>query len=539
MTPARIPLLWIFLPFSIGITSGYLTSADFSFFYYYSGLAFVLSAFFLSLKWWTLLFSSGLFLSGFAYVTHSEQSRQIRADLPVREATATLEVSRLFESSPERVRGLATIVSIDRHLADLENAKVYLSLRPPGNEVFDQLPEIGSLISATAVFSPLHSGARREGFSTYLRNSGVSGTFDRGFVSNITHQPSFWRQSFNHLLVAANAALSHQIDADSPSARSYRAMLLGMKNELSDRQKDLFLESGALHLFAISGLHIGVIAACGHALFLFLRIPRVWIPIPNLVVIWLFVQVTGGAPSAWRALLMIACFYLCQSSKRQSASINALVLSATICLLINPLQLFLPGFQMSYATVASILLFGVPLGNRLSRFWKPFASLPKSFWSRWQKGVDFAGRFTLNSFAISFSAFLSSSALSIIYFNTLSTIGILINLILLPLASLVIIAGFISLLFAVIGLTSAMALFNHAAILVLWLMHSVLELINRFEATHLTFANPPIPLLFALLCFLLGTLLYSYNRLERIRMGWLFAIPLLYTGACLLAAAVV
>lgn len=236
---------------------------------------------------------------------------------------------------------------------------------------------------------------------------------------------------------------------------------------------------------------------------------------------------------------MIACFYLCQSSKRQSASINALVLSATICLLINPLQLFLPGFQMSYATVASIVLFGVPLGKRLTSQWKPFNSLPKNFWNPGQKWVDYAGRFTLNSFAISVSAFLSSSALSIIYFNTLSTIGILINLILLPLASLVIISGFICLLLAATGLTSALALFNHAAILVLWLMHSILELINRFEATHLTFSDPAIPLLFTLLCVLLALLLYVYNRLERISIGWLFVMSLLYTGTCLLAATVV
>ena len=123
-------------------------------------------------------------------------------------------------------------------------------------------------------------------------------------------------------------------------------MMLGMKSELTREQEQLFLENGTMHLLAISGLHIGVIAACGHALFLLVRFPKNWIPIPNIVLIGLFVIMTGGAPSAWRALLMIAC-YLCLSSKRQAASLNALVLSALICLIVDPLQLFLAGFQLS------------------------------------------------------------------------------------------------------------------------------------------------------------------------------------------------
>ena len=82
-------------------------------------------------------------------------------------------------------------------------------------------------------------------------------------------------------------------------------------------------------------------------------------------------MMTGGAPSAWRALLMIACYYLCLSSKRQAASLNALVLSALICLIVDPLQLFLAGFQLSYTTVVAILLYGVPMGSVLTKKWAP------------------------------------------------------------------------------------------------------------------------------------------------------------------------
>ena len=447
MNPARLPLLWFLIPLIVGIVVGRIFPTNLSLLFYTISLAFCLGSYFLRRTAWPLFISISLFLAGYGYITDVSQSHTIHSDLPVREASVTLEIERLFQSTSKQLSGLGKIVSTDTHLSKLEGAKVYISLNIPDELNLKSDPKIGSQIQAIGIFAPLKLDASQNGFQSYLKNSGISGIFNRGNLLSISKPPSSWRNWLNNLLSSANSALTHQIEADSPAAQSYRAMLLGLKNELSEQQKTIFLQSGALHLFAISGLHIGVIATCGHALFLFLRIPRIWIPLPNLLLITVFVFMTGGAPSALRALLMIACFYLCQFSNRQSASINALVLSATICLILDPLQLFQAGFQMSYITVASILLFGVPIGKRLCERWNPFEEIPKDLWSLGQIATNAIGRFTISSSAISLAAFLSSSALSIIYFNTLSTIGILLNLILLPLASLAIISGFLSLAF--------------------------------------------------------------------------------------------
>ncbi len=112
----------------------------------------------------------------------------------------------------------------------------------------------------------------------------------------------------------------------------------------------------------------------------------------------------------------------------------------------------------------------------------------------------------------------------------------IVNLVLLPLASLVIISGFVALLLSMLGLGPAVALFNHAALLVLSAMHGLLELFNRFEGSHLTFTNPPVTLLFILLILLLATLLYCYSRLGQIKTRWLFLFPFAYTGVCILTA---
>lgn len=536
MNPTRLPLLWILIPFSIGIAISRIFPSSLALPFYVFSLLFVLGSFCFRRRAWSLFISSSLFLAGYAYLVDTNQDNRIYADLPVREATVTIKIVRLFESDPTQIRGLGKIVIVEPHLADLLNATVYISLSAQMEATLGPKPKIGSRIEASGIFTPLDHKIHQGGFYSYLKSSGVSGTFRRGKILSISSQPNLWNNNLNNLLAAANSALTYQIDEDSPAARSYRAMLLGLKNELSDQQKNLFLQSGALHLFAISGLHIGVIAACGHALLLFLRFPRTWIPIPNLMLISVFVLMTGGAPSAWRALLMIACFYLCQLFNRQSASINALILSATICLIINPLQLFLAGFQMSYITVASILLFGVPIGKRLCDYWKPFDGVPQSLWGLRQRAVNAVGRFTISAFAISLAAFLSSGALSIIYFNTLSTIGILVNLILLPLASLTIISGFLALAFSIVGLGPAVSLFNHAAMLILWLMHGILQRFSQIDGTHLKFENPPTPLLFTLLIILLTGLFFGYNRLWDFKTRWLLLFPIAYTSACVLTA---
>ncbi|MBN11980.1 MAG: hypothetical protein CMI17_03095 [Opitutaceae bacterium] len=538
MNPARLPLLWFLIPLIAGIVVGRIFPTNLSLLFYTISLAFCFGSYYLRKTTWPLFISISLFLAGSGYVADVTQNNTIHSDLPVREAKVTFKIDRLFQSAFNQLSGLGEIVFTDTHLPELEGAKVYFSLNIPDELKLKSDPRIGSQIQAIGIFAPLDSNVSQNGFQSYLKNSGISGIFNRGKLLSISKKPSSWRNWLNNLLTSANYALTHQIESDSPAARSYRAMLLGLKSELSEQQKTIFLQSGALHLFAISGLHIGVIATCGHALFLCFRIPRAWIPLPNLLLITVFVFMTGGAPSAFRALLMIACFYLCQLSNRQSASINALVLSATICLLLNPLQLFQAGFQMSYVTVASILLFGVPIGKRLCDRWKPFKEIPKDLWSLWQKATNAIGRFTISSFAISVAAFLSSSALSIIYFNTLSTIGVLLNLILLPLASLTIISGFLSLAFSIIGVGPIISLFNHAAILILSLIHGILQAFSQVSGAHLTFKNPPIHPLFVLLSVLLIGLFFGYSRLWKFKLRWLLLFPLAYTGACIFTASV-
>jgi len=536
--PNRIPLLWLLAPFAFGIIAGRVFPAEIHPGVYVIAIIFAFAATESAKRrfalWVPMLLPATAF-AGYVYIVQIDKGFPSSCEYPEREATLVLEVSRLYESTHSKARGIARINVADSHLNFLQNRETYFSAAPVKGQQFEDTLTIGSMLTARGILSPLDAHASDHGFSSYLRNSGVASLFTRATAISVEEPRSSWNRWFHELRSKASHALQLGFSGSESESGPYRAMMLGMKSELGQEQEKLFLENGAMHLFAISGLHIGVIAACGHALFLLIQVPRKWAPILNIALIALFVMMTGGAPSAWRALLMIACYYLCLSSKRQTASLNALILSALICLMVDPLQLFLAGFQLSYATVAAILLYGVPMGKALCKKWAPFDGLPRDLWTWRHNALDKAGSFLINSFAISFAAFLASSALSIIYFNTVSIFGVFANVIMLPLASLAIISGFLSLAFATLFLSPISILFNHAAHLIIWTMQNCLETIDRLGYTHIRFSDPSPSILFGLALALLVFFFYGYNRAWNFRIRWLALFPVSYASLCLAA----
>ena len=537
-SPSRVPLLWLLAPFALGIIAGRLFPSEIHAWFYAVLIVLALTAAVTANRrfaFWAATLLSTSALAGYVYIAQTDNGFPSPHEYPDREATLELEISRLYESTHSKARGIARITIANRHLEHVQNRETYFSVAPVKDERFEEALRIGSTLRAKGVLSPLDTSETGTGFSSYLRNSGVSLLFTRATAISIDPPRGSLDQWLYELRSKASQALKLGFSESETESGPYRAMMLGMRSELSNDQEQLFLENGAMHLFAISGLHIGVIAACGHALFTLMRIPRKWIPIPNLALIALFVMMTGGAPSAWRALLMIACYYLCLSSKRQAASLNALVLSALICLAVDPLQLYLAGFQLSYGTVAAILLYGVPMGNLLCKKWSPFATMPKDLWRASHKAIDKAGRFIINSLAISFAAFIASFAFSIIYFNTIPIFGVFANVIMLPLASLAIISGFLSLAFSSFFLAPISILFNHAAHLIIWTMQSCLKSIDQFGYTHINFSDPATPALFGLSLALLALLFHGYNRAWNFPVRWLTLFPASYASLCLAA----
>jgi competence protein ComEC len=386
--------------------------------------------------------------------------------LPPREANLSIRVDRSYTDTFENHgMGLATIIGTEPHLDDLRGQQIYFSLR---RDADTPRPVRTAEFETMGVLELLPESPPENTFEGYLAATGMNYTLTRGRLLNQTNPPTTFRKFCADSQNRFAELLGMGIENKRPEQTGVlRAMLLGQKDELSEAQDVLFMHSGTMHLFAISGLHIGVIALGFQALFSLLRLPRTVRLILGLSLLWLYVQITGGTPSAVRAFCMVALLQISFQWKVPGNPLAALTASALLVLLYDPLQLFSASFQLSYGIVGALLLLGLPLGETMIQRWPVFSHLPTSTWHWWHHAISAAWRALIGAWAIGLASVLFSMIAGIQYFG-LSTPGALVaNLILIPVASFVILAGMGSLLCGMMGFTFGTVLCNHAAALIL------------------------------------------------------------------------
>lgn len=195
------------------------------------------------------------------------------------------------------------------------------------------------------------------------------------------------------------------------------AMALGKKSMLSPGTKNVFSITGASHVLAISGLHIGIIF---QLIFILLGGKHRYLySVPlSLIFVWAYVFLIGLPTSAVRSATMISTYGFSLISRRKIQSINSLFLSLIVLLFANPLSLFDISFQMSFLAVGSILLF-YPL---VHGFLHPRHRLIRWAWS---------------ATAVSLSAQIGTLPIIVYYFGRISCYSILTNLIAIPSATLI------------------------------------------------------------------------------------------------------
>ncbi|MBQ8462877.1 MAG: ComEC/Rec2 family competence protein [Prevotella sp.] len=140
------------------------------------------------------------------------------------------------------------------------------------------------------------------------------------------------------------------------------AMTLGDKSALTAEVRETYSVTGASHVLALSGLHLGIIYMLLSRLLMGRR--RFWLSQVVIVVcIWAFAFLTGLSPSVVRSATMISIYAIFSVGGRGRSSLNLLAFAAFVILLLDPASLFDVGFQLSFMAVLSILLF-MPLVER-------------------------------------------------------------------------------------------------------------------------------------------------------------------------------
>lgn len=401
--------------------------------------------------------------------------------LPPREASFEVELTRVFPPTATKrfPSALGRIRSAPPLLGDLVGQRVHVSRvqlpdgrSPLRTEVLAVSGVVESVFLDPKLVGRAAAYPGAASFNDYLISNAVFLRLTRSRVETEVAGPSWWAHAAAALGQRFASVLSAGLPQHNDAAGAYLAMFLGRKDAMSEDQRLDYLQTGAMHLFAISGLHIAVIAACMHGLLRFLRVPSLACAVAGIAALVAFVEATGGTPSARRALVMVALVWIGTVLRRPANPLASIATAALAVLLADPLALVSLSFQFSYAVVAMLLLYGAPLTNRWLDRWHPWAHLPDSEW-RWRhRAVFFGGRRLIILSCTSWSAALVSTPLTVAYFGIATPGAILANLVLVPVALYSITAGFTSLLCGLCGLSLLSVVFNHAAAMILWAMNA-------------------------------------------------------------------
>ncbi|HEU5124008.1 MAG TPA: ComEC/Rec2 family competence protein [Verrucomicrobiae bacterium] len=240
----------------------------------------------------------------------------------------------------------------------------------------------------------------------------------------------------DRFLAWAKATMARGLPAEDKPLRLLWAMTLGSKNVLTREAYDPFIESGTMHIFAISGLHIALIAGILISLLRVLRVPRSACGVIVIPLIWFYTGATGWQPSAIRSTLMMSIVIGGWSLKRPGDLLNSLAAAALVILIWDPQQLFQASFQLSFFVVLSIALILPPLEKWRDKWLQTDPLLPKELIPRWRRWLDRPIRFVTTGLITSLAAWLGAWPLTVYYFHLFSPITLLANLIIVPISSL-------------------------------------------------------------------------------------------------------
>ena len=239
----------------------------------------------------------------------------------------------------------------------------------------------------------------------------------------------------DRFLAWSQKTLARGLPETDESLKLLWAMTLGWRPALTTEVSAPFMQTGTMHIFAISGLHIALIAGILVAILRALQLPRFWCGVVIIPLIWFYTAATGWQPSAIRSTIMMTIIIGGWMLKRPGNLLNSLAAAAFIILLYDPQQLFQASFQLSFFVVLSIALFMPPLEKLRDKILEIDPLLPRELLPRWKLWLNGALRIILTSLAVSFAAWLGSWPLCAYYFHIFSPVTLLANLLIVPLSS--------------------------------------------------------------------------------------------------------
>lgn len=249
-------------------------------------------------------------------------------------------------------------------------------------------------------------------------------------------------------------------------------MLLGEKSFIPSHLKEIFAEAGIMHILAVSGLHVGIIAMALLALLSMLKLPKKFKLFILILILITYASITGFRPSVLRATIM---FILLIGGKliNRSRNLNiSLFFAAFLILLLNPLILYDAGFLLSFIVTFFIINLSPILQGLLSKI------------VVWIK----------NPLAVSTAAWVGIFPLSAYFFSKVSIISIVSNIFIIPLTGIAVILGFITFFIGLMSISLA-GLFANLNYLVLNLITLIAKSFSSLPFAFIYVAQPSVMLI--------------------------------------------
>src|SRR6266478_4139197 len=271
---------------------------------------------------------------------------------------------------------------------------------------------------------------------------------------------------------------------DAPEVQNFLSgIVLGLRHQTPEDIEEPFQQTGTLHLFAVAGLHVGIVAALLWMLAMVARLSRKWAAALIIPLLLFYAAITGLHVSSIRAAVMSSILLGGLFFERKVFVLNSLAAAAFFLLCWNTNELFSTRFQLSFAGVGAIILLADPFAELLQRWSAPDPFLPRSLVRgprRWMHaGFDWLCRGS----SVSLAACAGSLPLILWYFHLVTPISLLANLVVVPIAFFVLAIALLSLLSAPL-LPWLALVFNNANWALATLVIGIVHLFAQIPGGH-------------------------------------------------------
>src|SRR5438270_6813327 len=249
---------------------------------------------------------------------------------------------------------------------------------------------------------------------------------------------------------------------NAPEAQNFLSgIVLGLRHQAPEDIEEPFQQTGTLHLFAVAGLHVGIVAALLWMLAMVARLSRKWAAALIIPLLLFYAAVTGLHVSSVRAAVMSSVLLGGLFFERKVFVLNSLAAAAFFLLCWNTNEFFSTGFQLSFAVVGGIILLADPLSGWLRPLGAADPFLPRRLVSRVRRMIGVGYEWICRGGSVSLAAWLGSLPLIFWYFHLITPSSLFANLLVVPIAFFILAIALLSLVVAPI--TPGLSLiFNNA-----------------------------------------------------------------------------